>query len=385
MLAFLKRLYKSIALLPSIIGLCFVVLALLMNLIEIDYSEYSLTDALSVSDKKDSQYIFSFIIGGIFTLTIFSYTMVMNVLNRNINNYSPRLIPLILSERHHQLILGFTSGTIMYSMVMSLSLTNDDGTYFPSLAPGLGILFAMACVLLFIYFIHSVSQSIHVNYIIDEVYKKAQRDLKKFKSNEENYVLYEEGNLAFEIENPGICGYLHDYNISKLLNDANELDVSIQVVKFRGSFVLENEVYLRSSRKLDKKETRKITNHFVIDHTVCSDVFETNVKHLVEVGVKACSTAINDPGTSLNTLDFLQQLMINRFRFKDYNSFTKKKQDHIIIFNSITRKDLFQTVYQELYFYMKEDPILSRVLNAQVQRLKELFPDQSFIRIPESV
>ncbi len=192
MLAYLKRLYKSIALLPSIIALCFVVLAILLNLIEIDYAEYSLTDALAVSDKKDSQYIFSFIIGGIFTLTIFSYTMVMNVLNRNINNYSPRLIPLILSERHHQLILGFTSGTILYSMVMSLSLTNDNGAYFPTMAPGLGILFAMACVLLFIYFIHSVSQSIHINYIIDEVYKKAQRDLRKFKSKEEFFSKYEE-------------------------------------------------------------------------------------------------------------------------------------------------------------------------------------------------
>ena len=385
MLAYLKRLYKSIALLPSIIALCFVVLAILMNLIEIDYIEYSLTDALAVGDKKDSQYIFSFIIGGIFTLTIFSYTMVMNVLNRNINNYSPRLIPLILSERHHQLILGFTSGTILYSMVMSLSLTNDNGDYFPTMAPGLGIIFAMVCVLLFIYFIHSVSQSIHINYIIDEVYKKAQRDLKKFKSKEEYFHKYEGKDLAHEITNSGICGYLHDYNVTQLFKDAKKLDVSIQVVKFKGAFVLEDEVYLKSSRKLNEEELKKITDHFVIDHTVCSDVFETNVKHLVEVGVKACSPAINDPGTALNAIDFLQQLMINRFKFEDYNCYSKDSSKQNIIFNSIARKDLFETVYHEMYHYMIDDPVLSQVLNAHINQLKELFPEKSYIRIPVSV
>lgn len=385
MLAYLKRLYKSIALLPSIIALCFVVLAILMNLIEIDYAEYSLTDALAVSDKKDSQYIFSFIIGGIFTLTIFSYTMVMNVLNRNINNYSPRLIPLILSERHHQLILGFTSGTILYSMVMSLSLTNDNGAYFPTMAPGLGILFAMACVLLFIYFIHSVSQSIHINYIIDEVYEKAQRDLRKFKSNEEFFSKYEEQDLEHEITNSGSCGYLHDYNVTQLYKDAKKLNVSLQVVKFKGAFVLENEVYLKSSRELNEDELKKITDHFVIDHTVCSDVFETNVKHLVEVGVKACSPAINDPGTALNAIDFLQQLMINRFKFEDYNCYSQDSSQQRIVFNSIAKKDLFETVYCEMYHYMEDDPVLSQVLNAHINHLQDLFPEQSFIRIPTSL
>ncbi len=385
MLALIKRLYKSIALLPSIIALCFVVLAVLMNLFKIDYAEYSITDALAVNDKQDSQYIFSFIIGGIFTLTIFSYTMVMNVLNRNINNYSPRLIPLILSERHHQLILGFTSGTILYSMVMSLSLTNDNGSYFPTMAPGLGILFAMACVLLFIYFIHSVSQSIHINYIIDEVYEKAQKDLKKFKSKEKFFFKYEKQDLEYEIKNSGNCGYLHDYDVNQLFKDAKKLDVSIQVVKFKGAFVLEHEVYLKSSRKLNKEELKKITNHFVIDHTVCSDVFETNVKHLVEVGVKACSPAINDPGTALNALDFLQQLMISRFKFEDYNCYGEDSGERKIVFNSIARKDLFETVYHEMYRYMKDDPVLNQVLNAHIKHLKELFPEKTFIRIPVSV
>ncbi|ARN77728.1 hypothetical protein BST97_06800 [Nonlabens spongiae] len=385
MLVYLKRLYKSIALLPSIIALCFVVLAILMNLIEIDYAEYSLTDALAVSDKKDSQYIFSFIIGGIFTLTIFSYTMVMNVLNRNINNYSPRLIPLILSERHHQLILGFTSGTILYSMVMSLSLTNDNGGYFPTVASGLGIIFAMACVLLFIYFIHSVSQSIHINYIIDEVYEKANKDLEKFKSKEEFFSNYEGEDLYHEIVNSGSCGYLHDFNVSELYKDAKKMDVSIQIVKFKGAFILENEVFLKSSRELSEEEIEKIKDHFVIDHTVCSDVFETNVKHLVEVGVKACSPAINDPGTALNAVDFLQQLMINRFKFEDYNVYSEGIENQIIVFNTIERKNLFETVYHEMYYYMKDDPVLNQVLKSHVSHLRTLFPELSFIRIPVNI
>ncbi len=170
----------------------------------------------------------------------------------------------------------------------------------------------------------------------------------------------------------------------QLFKDAKKLNVSIQVVKFKGAFVLENEVYLKSSRELNEDELKKITDHFVIDHTVCSDVFETNVKHLVEVGVKACSPAINDPGTALNAIDFLQQLMINRFKFEDYNCYSKNSSQQKIVFNSIAKKDLFETVYHEMYYYMKDDPVLSQVLNAHINHLQDLFPKKSFIRIPTS-
>ncbi len=86
----------------------------------------------------------------------------MNVLNRNINNYSPRLIPMLLNQKHHQIILGFTSGTIIYAMTLAVAINSPNVKYFPGIAASIGVLFGILSVLLFIYFIHSVSQSIHM-------------------------------------------------------------------------------------------------------------------------------------------------------------------------------------------------------------------------------
>jgi uncharacterized membrane protein len=375
MLSIFKRLIKSIALLPSVIALCFIGLAILLNVLRIDYSQFTVFDYLSVSDKSDGQYIFSFIIGGIFTLTIFSYTMVMNVLNRNINNYSPRLIPLILSERHHQLILGFTSGTIIYAMVMSLSLTNDVSAYFPQIAPGLGVIFSIICILLFIYFIHSVSQSIHVNYIIDEVYKKSKKNLMDFYELSDSLRFRESKTHTNAITHKNKCGYLHDYNLVQIYRDIEKMKVDLHIHKFKGDFVYESEIFLSTSRKLDADEIEKILDHFVIDHTVCTDVFETGPKHLVEVAIKASSPAINDPGTSLNAIHFLLQLFIHRFEKPDFNTYGNNET--LISFEMIPKEKLYKLCYDEMYRYMKDDPMLSRLLSDFNKRLLDHFPEMS--------
>ncbi len=375
MLAIFKRLIKSIALLPSVIALCFIVLAIFLNLLRVDYSRFTFFKYLSVSDRTDSEYIFTFIIGGIFTLTIFSYTMVMNVLNRNINNYSPRLIPLILSERHHQLILGFTSGTIIYAMVMSLSLTNDVDVYFPSIAPGLGVVFSIICILLFIYFIHSVSQSIHVNYIIDEVYKKSRHNLMEFYKLGDSLRFRESNTHTHTITHNKKCGYLHDYNLVQIYRDVQKMKIELHVHKFKGDFIYENEVFLSTSRKLDASEEKRILDHFIIDHTVCTDVFETGPKHLVEVAVKASSPAINDPGTSANAVHYLLQLMIHRFEKPDVNTYGHGGS--LVSFEIISKSQLYRLCYEEMYRYMKGDPILEKILSDFNHRLFSNFPEMS--------
>ncbi len=315
-LGILKRIYKSIALLPVVIALSFIIVTVLLNQLHIDYSQATGLKWMVIEDAKDSQTIFSFIIGGIFTLTIFSYTMVMNVLNRNINNYSPRLIPLILAERHHQLILGFTSGTIIYAMGMSLSLNNVNNGYFPAIAAGLGIVFSGFCVLLFIYFIHSVSQSIHINYILHEVYKKAVREL-EFEENRTRFFSREDiPELPHEILYSNRAGYLHKLDYTRLHKFCRNKELDLHIVPMVGAFLNQEETLARTSRKLNDEERTELLQLIMLDHTVCGDLFASSIKHLVEVAVKASSPAINDPGTSLGVVDYMTQLLIKDSRLR---------------------------------------------------------------------
>ncbi|MDP5078006.1 MAG: DUF2254 domain-containing protein [Nonlabens sp.] len=377
MLTFIKRLLKSIALLPSVMALCFLTFAIVLIAVEIPYKNYPVLDNFSVSTKADIQSILAFVIGGIFTLTIFSYTMVMNVLNRNINNYSPRLIPLILAERHHQLILGFTTGTIIYSMVLAIANSNDDLTYFPSIAAPLAVVFSIICVLLYIYFLHSVSQSIHVNYIIKEVYNDSKQNLKLLYESSGVYKLTTIPELSNSTVFNGDAGYLHFYKIEALFKTLKSHDITMYVVKAPGAFVYTGDVVFRTNKKLSSDLEDEIWSHLSIDYTVSSDVFVSDVKHLVEVAIKASSPAINDPGTSLNVIHYLTQIFLDKLAYDDFN--TIEFEGVVIYFSQVTNQLLCKLSYTEMYHYMKDDPILVEALKSSIKKLHNKFPHISWL------
>ncbi|MGO4911162.1 DUF2254 domain-containing protein [Leeuwenhoekiella sp. W20_SRS_FM14] len=364
MLKVLKKILQSIALVPSVLALCFFVLAVLIISIDINYDEIALLKRLVFNDKEDVQFVLAFLIGGIFTLTIFSYTMVMNVLNRNINNYSPRLIPMILSEKHHQIILGFTSGTIIYAMTLSIALNAKNSPEFPGIAAPLGVFFGIISVLLFIYFIHSVSRSIHINYIVKEAYVESYntiKDLKKYESKLQK--TDEKFNSSVDLVSVEV-GYLKMPDLSQVERILDKHQVSISLHKHPGAFIRKNEQLISLSKSVSPEVQQSIYKLFPIDHTVSMDAIETGFKHLVEIGVKAMSPAINDPGTAITIIDYITQLFIDRSQLKTFNFF-KTENNNNFHFKIVEIELLRDYCYLELYRYIKEDPIVrAHLLNS---------------------
>ncbi|MGC1515450.1 MAG: DUF2254 family protein, partial [Maribacter sp.] len=316
MLSILRRIYTSISFLTFCIAISFALLAVL--LIQFSPNTSTSIPAFSITDKEQIQFILTFTIGGIFTLTVFSYTMVMNVLNRNISNYSPRLIPLILHERYHQVILGTTSGTINYSLVLALYISNDKHEL-PAIAAPLAIFFVIVCVLLFIYFIHKVSQSIHVNYIIRKSFDATRKGIQKF-LDMEKYLETKEFSTQWETQVAlSSCGYLNKIRLKKLLRLSAKEGIHLKFIKSLGSFCLENEPVVAISEPVGEDLLNTIKNSISIARVEPIDVVEIVFKHLGEVAVKASSPAINDPGTALLAIDYLTQLLILYNRIPAFN------------------------------------------------------------------
>ena len=359
MLGIINRILKSIALVPIILALCFLLLAILL----IVFREHSINqfDTFYVADKKDAQFVFAYVIGGIFTLTIFSYTMVMNVLNRNINNYSPRLVPLLLSEKHHQIILGFTSGTIVFSMVLSMSTVASDLDY-PKLGPILAVIFAIISVFLFIYFIHTVSQSIHINHILHQAFDHTENNMLK----RDDY--YKDAqNVSRPVELNGVVyagtsGNLQRLNYKKLINLVADKDLKICVEPLPGQFVAREAVLFKYDDTISDEDVSKIRNCFAIEKDVALKVPEVGFRHLVEIAVKAMSPALNDPGTAKDVLDYMFQLFTIHSAF-DYNHFEYLEIKKGLVMKHVTTKVLKALCYKELQYYLKDDPILSDYLD----------------------
>ena len=360
MFSILRRIYKSISFVTVLIALGFGILAVLLTLYPTDFlDDYP---RIAIKDPESIKFILSFTIGGIFTLTVFSYTMVMNVLNRSISNYSPRLIPLILHERHHQIILGATSGTIIYSSIMAVFISSDAKIEFPSIAAPLAVLMVITCVFLFVYFIHSVSQSIHVNYIVHRSFMNTKKSIEKILALKAGLRLLkiDEGHWPEEIHFDS-CGYLNKIRINKLIDISEKHKVEFKLAQKMGTFVQEGKPVLLSSKPLNSKLQKKVKNCISLDRSEPIDVVEVGFKHLVEVAVKASSPAINDPGTSLIAVDYLVQLFIFRRKVPDFDSYTSEKGGRIF-FEMVPISMLQDYAFKEMEAFMDEDPILKEKL-----------------------
>ena len=105
------------------------------------------------------------------------------------------------------------------------------------------------------------------------------------------------------------CGYLQGLHLEGLTNLAAEYNTTLQIVVANGQFVYVDQVIAYAdapSKKLHERLGR------ILDVAAAApvQVHETGFKHLVEVAVKACSPALNDPATALTAVHYLTQLFL---------------------------------------------------------------------------
>jgi uncharacterized membrane protein len=130
-----------------------------------------------VRNAENARLILGTLVGGIMTLMVFSFSMVMVVLNNASASLSPRVIPGLISDKGHQKTLGFYLGTILYSLLLITSIEQNSTTRVPSLGVLICLSLGIACLGLFVHFIHSISRSIQVEYILNNLYHTTRKKL----------------------------------------------------------------------------------------------------------------------------------------------------------------------------------------------------------------
>jgi uncharacterized membrane protein len=116
---------------------------------------------LRLQDPSTARSIISTIAGAVISLTVFSFSMVMIVLNQAASQISNRVFTSMIQNRFQQLVLGFYIGTIVYALFF-LSTIRDiySGTYIPALSIYLLIFFTIISIFLFIYFLDYVTLTV---------------------------------------------------------------------------------------------------------------------------------------------------------------------------------------------------------------------------------
>ncbi|HEY9185250.1 MAG TPA: DUF2254 domain-containing protein [Salegentibacter sp.] len=332
--------------------------------------------SLVVNDGDTALTILSACITGLISMMVFSFSMVMVLLNQASTNYSPRLLPGLISNKKHQVILGVYLATILYCIFIAVSIQPKGEEYqVPGFSVLVGIIFTVICMWAFIYFIHTISQNIQINNILDKIYKSAKTRLKFLiedpADNEKNFPDSTDWS-EFYAEKSGYFQNLHLENL-KAICDKKEINLHILPVK--GVFVLKGIPLLKTSRKIDEATFQEIRQTVVYSRDeLVSRNYALAFKQITEIIVKAMSPGINDPGTAMNGIDYLTELWAMRMQKNDYSVHITEKNNKIKI-DVISFEELMYNVMASLRTYCKEDITI-------VQKLMQMF---RYLKTQESV
>ncbi|WP_372918422.1 DUF2254 domain-containing protein [Salegentibacter sp.] len=329
------------------------------------------TPTLVVNNGNTALTILSACITGLISMMVFSFSMVMVLLNQASTNYSPRLLPGLISNKKHQVILGIYLATILYCIFIAISIQPDGESYqIPGFSVLIGIIFTVICMGAFIYFIHTISQSIQINHILDGIYESAKNRLsflikdpadttKDFPDSKNWPEYYTEKS-----------GYFQHLNLKNLKAVCDNEEISIRILPVKGEFVLKGNPLFRASKKLDEKTLKELQDTIVFSRgELVSRNYALAFKQITEIIVKAMSPGVNDPGTALNGLDYLTELFSMRMLKNDSSIHITDKGNRIKE-NVLDFKELMYNVMASLRTYCKEDITLVQKLGLMFQYLK---------------
>lgn len=366
---------NSIAFLPAIISFGFFLLAILM--LEIDFSETgkqikSQLSWLSLRDASTARTILTTIGAGIISLTVFSFSMVMILLNQAASQMSNRMLDSMIGNRFQQIVLGFYIGTIVYSLFL-LSTIRDitSGIYVPALSIYLLLLLTVIDIFLFIYFLHYVTQSVKFETIIKRVHKQTLHTLQHHCCPEKSSTFTPDEQRAQTIYMPS-SNYYQGFNKQSLISFAEKHDVLVQMLHSAGAYLLEGSPLLVvfGDKKLHKEDIDELM--IAID-LYGGQPIDKNAYYgyhqLAEVAIKALSPGINDPETAVLSIHALADLF--RFRLYNYLPLAIAGEDGVIriAVKQFSFAELFAECFYPIWNYGKGDWYIQDALLQMMEQL----------------
>lgn len=363
-----KRIRESIALYPVLIPVVYVAIAVLVFAFESTTTAESLRDKLppGLLDVDNSREILGTLITGIISLTVFSFSMVMVVLNGAAARLSPRVLPGLVSDTRNQVILGVYLGSIVYYLLMIATLNKNDPASIPALGLLLALMFGMLCMGLFVVFIRSVSQSIQVDWILSQLYEGASANLTKRRHRIANVAEIPDatGWWCLPAARPGYLREVNERRLGKILR-VRDLVAVIQVTP--GFFLIEGHPLIKFSEPLSDKYAKEVLDCFDFhDKEFASDNVSYGMRQISEIAVKAISPAINDPGTAMRAVNLIGVLLKRIGGVPPYDIGCVDHQPRLF-YPQLGMQRILQTVIAPIRIYGGHDP---QVLITLLQCLK---------------
>nr|WP_300306331.1 DUF2254 domain-containing protein [Halomonas sp.] len=360
-----KRFASSIAYLPTLAALAYGTLALLAFIAPVssDVLPESIRQ-LGLSKPGAAQPLLLALLGGMISLMVFSFSMVMSVLSQAGANFSHKLVFGLISERHNQWVLGHYLGTILFILMLLIvpHAANGDLVW-RSAAVYASCAMVLHCLGLFVYFIHNVSQSIQVDSVISGLHANTLRAMRRRRDNEQDERCQ---HLPAPTITPSSCheivareaGYLQSANLFEMASLAESMDGVVHLGFRFGDYVLEGQpiMHLECSKAPDNGRRTDLLNCLTqLNGESVEEHFIHGMTQLMEVAIKALSPGINDPGTARLCLHRLTDLLSHHMHWQPANCITDTSGKIRVVWQAESFESLIHRLLTPILQYGRED------------------------------
>ncbi|MBB5696345.1 DUF2254 domain-containing protein [Muricoccus pecuniae] len=237
--------------------------------------------------------------GTVFSITVAALTLASGQMG-------PRLLRNFVRDGGNQAALGIFLGTFAYALVVLRTVrSTEEGAFVPHLGVTGALLLALVCVAMLVWFVHHVASGINVETVIALVHNDLCAALARLSLDRPDPPAPPPPTGGQVVALPE-GGYLRALDEAALADWAAEAGVAVVLHVRPGDHVFRGVPVAQVVPDAGGDAVERVREALTLGpRQAAAQDLEFAVRQLVEVGVRALSSGINDPFTAMAVLDHL--------------------------------------------------------------------------------
>lgn len=355
------------------------VLLTLVSLIDLDVIPVEkLLPAMIKLKVEFSQSILIALSAAFLTITTFTFSTILTVLNTYASSFTPRVVENFINMKITLKVIGIFIGGFFYcvgSLIFTRGVFNNETVISGSIA----IIYSIVCIIYFIVFVQGVITKFQgVNIILDVANISQSVIDGEVELRQKSIHFGEKENLESIEVISETAGYLSAIDVNALISLMTGQEGYLKIDVKLGEYIPQNTLIatLFTKDKMEEQVQEKILKNFILqDKKIETIDYRYNMEKLLEIALRAISSGINDPNTAIHCINKLGDLLTSFAGTDNYHIQKAGSDKFRIYYSSYSFKEDLDTFYLPLINYGKED---LQVVTTILQSLSVLFNEATY-------
>jgi uncharacterized membrane protein len=322
--------------------------------------------ALFHGEPATAQLVLATIASSMVTVVSIVYSVLLMALSLASIQFSPRVLSRFVRDDASQTTLGIFVGTFVYCLLV-LPSVGGQAAFVPVLSISVALVLALLGLAYLVYFIHHISKSIQVNYIVDVIAADTEHVIDEvfpapFRAGGEGDEEAPQSSADAARVGAPDSGYVQLLDEEGLTAIAVEHALDIVALRGVGDYVPEGAALLTIApvdRATDEVRAACAATFDIGPIRTMQQDVDYGIRQIVDIGLKAISPAVNDPSTANTCIDQLSRLL-SRLAARDTRPTRGRVRFHRPTFVSV-----LDLAFNQLRQYGRHDLAVSiRILGA---------------------